>query len=289
MKKIEERILEIERQIKESQNGKSPIKENKSFSCSKDDTEFYRVLFNVNPEIKRQYMFGINNIMKEVFSEKWRDNKYIDELPGVYDLEKPGRSVINKLNTNYSCFCILVSDLNNVISKETDRAIIDFTDKTPSQQLKEVRRFVNALSHYKERIFNSSSNTFSKIMGMLGERDEQGSKREEITKAILKRFFGKNDEVNIVGRLGGTEDALKGIDLEVILNNVKHTAQVKPFANYETTENGIVVKGTGNVKLYNTDWMVFQKGKNVLVFNRKPTIIDGNFVFPTDSLKYDIN
>jgi hypothetical protein len=34
--------------------------------------------------------------------------------------------------------------------------------------------------------------------------------------------------------------------------------------------------------------MVFQRGKNVLVFDKKPKIIKGNFVFPPDSLLYSI-
>jgi hypothetical protein len=34
--------------------------------------------------------------------------------------------------------------------------------------------------------------------------------------------------------------------------------------------------------------MVFQRGKNVLVFDKKPKIVSGNFVFPLDSLLYSI-
>jgi hypothetical protein len=54
------------------------------------------------------------------------------------------------------------------------------------------------------------------------------------------------------------------------------------------TEDGISLEGTASVKLYKTDWMVFQRGKNVLVFNQKPKIVDGNFLFPSDSLLYNI-
>ena len=53
-------------------------------------------------------------------------------------------------------------------------------------------------------------------------------------------------------------------------------------------EDGITLEGTASVKLYKTDWMVFQKGKNVLVFNQKPKIVGGNFVFPPESLLYNI-
>ena len=54
------------------------------------------------------------------------------------------------------------------------------------------------------------------------------------------------------------------------------------------SEDGITLEGTANVKKYNTDLMVFQKGKNVLIFKNKPKIVKGNFVFPVDSLMYNI-
>jgi hypothetical protein len=54
------------------------------------------------------------------------------------------------------------------------------------------------------------------------------------------------------------------------------------------SEDGITLEGTASVKIYNTDLMIFQKGKNVLIFNRKPKIVKGNFVFPKDSLLYNI-
>jgi hypothetical protein len=53
-------------------------------------------------------------------------------------------------------------------------------------------------------------------------------------------------------------------------------------------DDGITLEGTASVKIYKTDLMIFQKGKNVLVFNKKPKIVVGNFVFPSDSLLYDI-
>jgi hypothetical protein len=52
--------------------------------------------------------------------------------------------------------------------------------------------------------------------------------------------------------------------------------------------DNITLMGTASVKLYKTDLMIFQKGKSVLIFNKKPKIVDGNFVFTTDSLVYNI-
>ena len=55
---------------------------------------------------------GIDEILKEVFKDKYfnKDEYEKDSMSGIYDLERPGRSVINKLNTNYNCFCILLQD-----------------------------------------------------------------------------------------------------------------------------------------------------------------------------------
>ena len=68
----------------------------------------------------------------------------------------------------------------------------------------------------------------------------------------------------------------------------EYTGQVKPYRDRIENDNNIILKGTGDVKNYNTDLMIFQKGKNVMIFNKKPNIIAGNFVFPKDALIYDI-
>jgi hypothetical protein len=92
----------------------------------------------------------------------------------------------------------------------------------------------------------------------------------------------------VVGELGSKKDAIQGIDLELTKDGQKYTAQIKPFRNMVESEDGITLEGTASVKIYNTDLMIFQKGKNVLIFNRKPKIVKGNFVFPKDSLLYNI-
>jgi hypothetical protein len=122
----------------------------------------------------------------------------------------------------------------------------------------------------------------------LTEKDKEGSKREEITASILRRYFGKDVNVKIIGELGSKKDAIQGIDLELTKDGQKYTAQIKPFRDMIVSEDGITLEGTASVKIYNTDLMIFQKGKNVLIFNKKPIIVDGNFVFPKDSLMYDI-
>ena len=280
--------MKIETKLAESTKMKQVLSEGKSEMCSQSENEFYRMLFNVNSDVKWTYMNGINKIMKEVFSENYITKLENNQLPGVYNLEGPGRSVINKLNTNYTAFCILLKDLNQVIATIPGKKPINFMDKTPSEQRKEVERFVKAIDYFKYRIFDTDSTTLHNLLRTLTEKDKAGSKREEITASILKRFFGKNAKVEVIGELGSKKDAIQGIDLELTKDGQKYTAQIKPFRNMVESEDGITLEGTASVKIYNTDLMIFQKGKNVLIFNRKPKIVKGNFVFPKDSLLYNI-
>jgi hypothetical protein len=280
--------MKVETKLVESTKMKQILSEGKSEMCSKSDNEFYRMLFNVNQDIKWTYMNGINRILKEVFNDDYIDKPSNNELPGVYNIEGPGRSVLNKLNTNYTAFCILLKDLNQVISTIANKKPISFMDKTPAEQKKEVERFVRALDHFKYRIFDKESSTLHNLLRTLTDKNKAGDKREQITASILKRYFGQSAKVEIVGELGNKKDAIQGVDLEIFKDGKLHTAQVKPFREMIVTDDGITLEGTASVKLYKTDWMIFQRGKNVLVFDKKPKIVNGNFVFPPDSLLYNI-
>jgi hypothetical protein len=265
--------MRVETKLTESTKMKQVLSEGKSEMCSQSENEFYRMLFNVNSDVKWTYMNGINKIMKDVFPENYIVKPENDQLPGVYDLEGPGRSVINKLNTNYTSFCILLKDLNKVITSSTNKQPIKFIGKTPAEQKKEVERFVKAIDHFKYRIFDKDSATLHNLLRTLTEKDKAGSKREEITAAIIKRHFGKDVKVEVFGELGSKKDAIQGVDLEITKGDKKYTAQVKPFRNMVISEDGIKLEGTASVKIYKTDLMIFQKGKNVLIFNEKPKII----------------
>ena len=280
--------MRVETKLTESVQMKKLMTEAKSEKCTQDEVESCKMLFNVNKKIKFTYQHGIDEILKEVFKDKYVANPNNDELPGIYDLEKEGRSVINKLNTNYNTFCVIMKDLNSVIRKETKKSPINYDGKTPAEQVKETERFVAALKHFAYRIFNTQSSTFINVMKVLEEKDKVGDKREKITAAILRRHFGKRIKIDELGKLGNKQDALSGIDLVLHLDGVKKTAQVKPFVGKIDKGNTYTMIGTGQVKPYTTDYMIFQKGKNVLVFENNPKILDGAYVFPTESLVYDI-
>ena len=66
------------------------------------------------------------------------------EMSGIYDLEQEGRSVINKLNTNYNCFCVLLRDVNKVL-KSQKQTPISFQNSNIFEQLNQVKRFVKII------------------------------------------------------------------------------------------------------------------------------------------------
>ena len=283
--------MRVETKLNESVTLKTIIKEGKSERCSKEETEAIRMVFNINPKVKDIFKVSINKIMRDVFPENYYNaNEYSQgEMAGVYDLEGQGRSVVNKLNTNYSCFCVLLNDINTVLER-SNQPKIEIVGKTPAEQLSEVKKLVKILDQYKARIFNRESSTFQNIMKILTQTDSWGQKREDVTVEILKKKFG-NDNVMGIGKLGSREDMIGGIDCEIIVNGKKHTSQIKPFSSIKKIENEIHVFGSANVKKYSTDWLIFTKNnKDVVIFRNKNTkIIDGQYVFPEKDLIYSLN
>jgi hypothetical protein len=148
----------------------------------------------------------------------------------------------------------------------------------------------NIIDKYKERIFDTHSSTFQSLMMVLGQTHAWGQKTEDSTIEILKKEFGKYN-VKAVGKLGSTEDAIGGVDCEVIVDGELKTAQIKPFG-YVKTKNGVTtIFESANVQPYRTNWLIFSKNnREVLIFlNKRCKIINGNFVFPEEDLIYTLS
>ena len=124
-------------------------------------------------------------------------------------------------------------------------------------------------------------------MRILEQTNSWGEKREVDTINKLEDKFGKDNVVKI-GKLGGEKDMIDGVDVEIIKDGKTYTGQIKPFS-YTNIYNGkTMVNNTGNVKEYNTDWMIFTNNKQTLIFKNNTEIINGKYVFPTDSLIYTL-
>ena len=79
-----------------------------------------------------------------------------------------------------------------------------------------------------------------------------------------------------------------GIDCKITVDGVLKTSQIKPFTHFKTENGTTMVMGSGNVKRYNTNWLIFAKNnKEILIFENKDSKINGgNFVFPEENLIY---
>lgn len=280
--------MRLKTKLNESKVLRQVLNEAKSERCSRDANEAIRFIFNANPKVKWTFREGIDGILKEVFPDNWyeKDEYGPGEMSGVYDLEGKGRSVINKLNTNYNGFCVLISDINQVLKRE-EKTPLKLSGIPPFEQVNETKKFVNYLKEYQNRIFNRESSTFQNIMRILEQTNSWGEKREVDTINKLEDKFGKDNVVKI-GKLGGEKDMIDGVDVEIIKDGKTYTGQIKPFS-YTNIYNGkTMVNNTGNVKEYNTDWMIFTNNKQTLIFKNNTEIINGKYVFPTDSLIYTL-
>jgi superoxide dismutase, Fe-Mn family len=255
----------------------------KSAGCNSVQVKQINRLFSTNPQVKYRFMNTINQIMKEVFSEYWKEkNEYEPgSMSGIYDFGTPGRSVINKLNTNYSSFCILMNDLNSFLKTKNIKPI-QFSHDDKTQQITEVDRFNKYLLMLKDRIFNiETSKTFQEILRKLKDTDARGEKREDVTIIDLKKIF-KTDNVSKIGGLGSEEDMISGVDAVIELDGKRLTAQIKPFSSIVDFDNdSVMIHGASAPKMYKTDFLVFNNtGKTIVFKNTNTKIIDGNYVFP---------
>jgi hypothetical protein len=68
------------------------------------------------------------------------------------------------------------------------------------------------------------------------------------------------------------------------------TAQIKPYNDILISNSNMVIKSSGNVKEYSTDWLIFfnPKTNKILIFKNNGKIVDGDYVLPQSSLLYEI-
>jgi len=148
--------MKLKTKINESTVMKKLITEGKSERCSREKVEEIRMIFNINPQVKNTFRYGIESILKSVFPDNWYENGEYGEgsMSGIFDLESRGRSVINKLNTNYNAFCVLYHDLNSVLRYD-GKPELQLIGLPPFQQVNETKKIERLLKEDKKRIFSS--------------------------------------------------------------------------------------------------------------------------------------
>jgi Fe-Mn family superoxide dismutase len=265
------------------------ILESASEKCSPAQNNFYRQLFNNNPHIKAQFNEKIEEVFSQVFPDNYyRRNEYAPgTLRGLYDfMGEPGRSPLNRVNTNYTCFCILVNDINKVILS-MGRRPINFSENNIDT---EITRLLNAISHFKERIFNINSGTFKALIETVKKTGGFGDNNENYVVKKLKEKLGDNN-VRKVASIGNLDDTLRGVDCELIYDGRKYTAQIKPFTSVvKTDDNKLKIIGGGGVKIYRTDLLIFTNRKEIYAFNNIDTEIDdGDYLIPSKNLVFKLD
>ena len=277
-------LLKMKTQTKINENVrlKHIITEGVSERCKRDDVVKYKNMFNTNKYVKNNYRYGIDKILSKVFPDNFyeKDAYGENQMRGIYDLERPGRSVLNKMNTNYEVFCVLVNDINKLLTS-LSKPLISFDDKSVKGQIDEVKKLMEIIDEYKMRIFTLSSSTFENILSTLGATNTFGDENEEIVVTKLKELYGE-ENVEKIGELGNTEDALKGIDCKIKIGETIKTAQIKPFKSFDSDDGFYIMNDTGQVKPYTTDWIIFSKktGEIMIFENDGIKIVKGQYVIP---------
>lgn len=248
-------------------------------------------IFNEHPDIKKLYATKIREILKDVYSDFWKEK---DELPdgsfsGVYNLESDGRSVINKLDTNYSTLAILVDEINKVLTK-ANKSNINFKTKDKSELIKQITYLFSILEKYKFKIFAQDSPILHKMIKMVSITHNLGEKRESSVTDKLKSLFG-DDNVEKVGELGSEQDMLKGVDAIIKKDENSYTAQIKPYGYIKDDGKNVRVFFTANTKPYNVDWLIFQNNKSgILIYsNKNVKISGGQYLIPSENLLFKID
>lgn len=280
-------LVKTQTKLLETKELESILMESKSEACSRSEIEVFRNLFNYNAIARSLYRTTIDQVLRSMFADNYHTKKEGGNLPGVFDLEKPGHSVINYLNTNYSAACIMARDLNRVITKTLGQKPLNFATTDTESQIDEMKRMCDYIEKYQTRIFDTNSQTFHSLMNTLKEKGNIGNRREKTAAVRLQESLPNAKIIQTAGG-GKVIDAVKKIDMEIVIEGVKKTAQVKGFDEILERNDELMITKTGEVAKYNVDWMVFVKGRKVVVFENKSKIVDGNYVFNKKSLLYDL-
>ena len=255
------------------------------------NTSDFADIFSNNKAVLWKYRKCIDNTLKSVMSDKWYENDqyHHGSASGIYNYETDGRSVINKLNTNYIGFKILVEDINIVLQR-LNQPKLEFIGVTPEKQIQEIDRFCLVLKKYGfgQRIFEGSK-TLDKIMALLNRTHKKGGDLEAYVANKINKEFG-DKTATLIGSLGSKED-FAGTDLIVNFDNKIQSAQVKPILSMEVIEGMYHIKIKGFVKKFNTDLLIFSNlNEPIYVFKNQDVDFSSSlFKIPTENLIYTVN
>ena len=157
--------LKTETKLKESAVLKNILSENKNESLDEETNEAVKFIFNKNPKVKSIFKNSIDTILESVFVDKWygRDEYESNTLPGIYDFESNGRSLVNKMSSDHNSFSVLLKHANRLLEKE-NKEKIEIIGVPYNKQINETVKFVSIIEENKSKLFNIKSPTFRKLL-----------------------------------------------------------------------------------------------------------------------------
>jgi Fe-Mn family superoxide dismutase len=157
--------LKTDTKLKESVVLKNILSENKNGSLDEETNEAVKFIFNKNDKVKSIFKNSIDTILESVFVDKWygRDEYESNTLPGVYDFESNGRSLVNKMSSDHNSFALLLKHANRLLEKE-NKERIEIIGVPYNKQINETVKFVSILEENKSELFNIKSPTFRKLL-----------------------------------------------------------------------------------------------------------------------------
>jgi Fe-Mn family superoxide dismutase len=252
---------EPKEQIKESYN---LLEEHSMIEC--DGSDIKTKIFNRLS--KRQvsiYSKTIIDLLKSKYLSNWRDADQSKGIQsGFYDIEQPGRSVLNFASTNYSLMCFFLQIMNKItIKKGWDE--LDLRNENESIFNKNFNRFLGMLRAFKTEITQDS--VMNQVIEILKQKQLDGQRIEKRFKTSVEKKSNGRIKCELVSGLGNRED-LYGIDAYLIYGQGRMSTQIKPFEGSYIDEEGFyVINKSSAVKKYKTDLIGFiSKRNDILLF-----------------------
>lgn len=253
-------------------------------SCTREEEKVFQELIK-NYEIGLKYNTGIHNALKKVSWLEYLENNIETDLMGGY--YKDGeRHRISYLPGNYRAFCLIAKSVNNLLIS-LNQEPLNFTSDSTEETKTSIDRLVNIIVKNAEKIFDESSPFYRAIMSNLKESLSRGDKTEKLTKQRLIQKFGESN-VKDLSKFGSLTDS-GGKDVEITMNGVNYSAQIKPFNKKEDAKDKIIIYTSGTLKKYDQDLMIFTNFVKTYIF--KNTYIDfipGAYVLPKENLIYTL-
>jgi len=249
---------------------------------------------------KRENIKNFGDILKSVYQPIGHWKKKPGGTWGVMDLPWDGQrwSILNKINTNYSAFTIILNMSNEIIKGSKIEPFDLVNSEFGSEEwYKEYNIFIKFLKRNGKNIFlkvsdDGGSSIINKVVEKISWSSSKGDEAEIVTKKFLPKLNPGIRNIKIPDGYGDLNDMVKGVDIYFDYNDSKFSIQVKKMMGIiDLGDRGFKTKGASISKHYSTDYYSLLDNNWIYFFrNKNMKLIDGELIIPQDSFikRFDI-